>query len=225
MIMNESGVVVSRVLCHIYHIYHIHHTSHIYHTIVFNANTIVVVFMTLYHPYTRKNHKNMNIHTLTHQTNVIPLFQGFFLFLLSILAGYFTPSAPIHKLLQGNAKYVLLFCLLFFTINFSHGQEHPHTQLWETTQLFLFFIAFEHLPLWSASLVLLGCLAYLYSTSWVEYLMHTMPAKLSPQERMARMKELVPWQNQQQGILYAVGAVMALGVLGSLWHEKRFSFQ
>lgn len=141
-----------------------------------------------------------------------PVVQGLVLVLLSVFAGYFQKDAITEKVLNSHIKYVILFGLLYFSVNFSRGIESPNEQLIETVYLFVLFLMFEQLPPRVMGVVLIGFFVLLYIDNWIAY--HTrINTASTPREHIVHEKTIQEWKTRKEYITYAVLAVLVMGVV------------
>lgn len=141
-----------------------------------------------------------------------PVVQGLVLVLLSVFAGYFQKDAITEKVLNSHIKYVILFGLLYFSVNFSRGIESPNEQLLETVYLFILFLMFEQLPPQLMGIVLVGFFVLLYIDNWVAYHERINTAS-TPREHVVHEKTIQQWKTKKQYITYAVLTVLVSGVV------------
>lgn len=138
--------------------------------------------------------------------------QGFIFILLSIFAGYFQKDSVTESVLNSKLKYVILFGLLYFSINFTRGEESPNEQLIETVYLFILFILFEQLSPQMMGIVLIGFFIILYMDNWIKY--HTrMNTASTPREHVVHEKMIQEWKMKKQYITYVVLVLMVSGVV------------
>ena len=139
-----------------------------------------------------------------------PIVEGFIFVLLSIFAGYFQKKEVTNHVLNSNLKYVILFGLLYFSINFTRGKESPNEQLMETAYLFVLFLLFEQLsPQWMG-IVLIGFFVILYLDNSIKY--YSDYTASTPREHVVHEKTIQEWKQRKQYTTYLVLVLMISGV-------------
>jgi len=145
--------------------------------------------------------------------------RGLFLILLSVLAGFFIPSmsCQVQRILKSSylVRYVVLFCLTYFTINFTSSQDEPPVeQLRDTIYLVLFFILFNRMDLNFTAIVFLGLTIILFIDNWIEYNTKQINeneemSQIEQKEHKIKLEQLRKWKS---GITYSIYALIIVGV-------------
>lgn len=141
-----------------------------------------------------------------------PVVQGLLLVLLSVFAGYFQKDEITQKVLCSNVKYVILFGLLYFTINVAQEKESPNEQLMETVYLFILFLLFEQLSATMMALVLLGFFLLLYIDNWITYYQRINTAS-TPKEHKVHEENISQWRTRKHYTTYGVLMLLMGGVV------------
>lgn len=136
--------------------------------------------------------------------------QGLFLLLLSVLAGFFIPtmSCQVQRRLKQSLwiRYIVLFCLAYFTVNFTGSiKQSPTTQLKNTAYLVVLFVLFNRMDFNFTALVFIAFTALMFMEHWIQYLKNTENTE-NADKKLDQVRRL------QEGTCYAIYMLLIVGV-------------